>query len=138
LKSILIDSSAFYALADRRDTNHAAARKALSAFAHARRDLLTTSYVIDETITLVRFRLGHASAVKMGERLMASSWCRTVEISDELRRSAWDIFVLHDDQSFSYTDCTSFAVMRAMGLTDAFTFDRRDFAAAGFAALPGR
>jgi hypothetical protein len=26
--------------------------------------------------------------------------------------------------------------MRSMGLTEAFTFDRRDYAAAGFTALP--
>ena len=67
---------------------------------------------------------------------MASSWCRILEISAELRQSAWEIFVRYADQPFSFTDCTSFAVMRAMRLSEAFTFDRGDFSAAGFIALP--
>jgi len=35
------------------------------------------------------------------------------------------------DQAFSYTDCTSFAVMRDLSLNDAFTADHH-FATAGF------
>lgn len=34
------------------------------------------------------------------------------------------------------TDCTSFALMRSMGIDEAFTFDRRDFQAAGFTVVP--
>ena len=135
---LLVDTSAFYALADRGDGNHAAARRALGRFATSERELVTTTYVFDETVTLVRGRLGHKAAVSMGERLLASGWCRLLEVSSELRRSAWDIFVRHSDQVFSFTDCTSFAVMRAMGLSEAFTFDRQDFGAAGFVTVPAR
>jgi hypothetical protein len=42
------------------------------------------------------------------------------------------IFVQYADRTFSFTDCTSFALMRTMELTEAFTFDRTDFRAAGF------
>lgn len=136
MTAVLVDTSAFYALADRSDEHHARARKALSRFAREGRELLTTSFVIDETLTLVRMRLGHAQAVSLGERLMSSGWCRLIEISTELRQNAWEIFVRHADQTFSFTDCTSFAVMRAMRIAEAFTFDRADFAAAGFIPLP--
>jgi predicted nucleic acid-binding protein len=133
---VLVDTSAFFALIDRSDANHARARKALGRLARDGRELLTTSYLFDETLTLVRFRLGHPQAVTLGDKLMASSWCRILEISAELRQAAWEIFVRYADQSFSFTDCTSFAVMRAMRLSEAFTFDQGDFSAAGFVALP--
>lgn len=42
----------------------------------------------------------------------------------------------HGDQTFSFTDCASFALMRSMGIDEAFTFDRTDFLAAGFIPLP--
>jgi predicted nucleic acid-binding protein len=133
---VFVDTSAFYALADRRDGNHSVARRTLTSLARRNRDLLTSTYVVDETITLVRYRLGHRQAVALGERLMESDWCRTIDVSEDLRVAAWDIFVRHGDQSFSFTDCTSFAAMKAMGLDESFTFDRRDFAAAGFLTLP--
>jgi predicted nucleic acid-binding protein len=57
-------------------------------------------------------------------------------VSDDIRATAWQIFVRYDDQLFSFTDCTSFALMRSLGIGDAFTFDRRDYLAAGFVPLP--
>jgi predicted nucleic acid-binding protein len=136
--AVLLDTSAFFALADRGDRNHSRARKALSRLAREGRELVTTSYVFDEVLTLVNVRLGHRQAVALGEKLMTSTWCRTIEISADLRQSAWEIFVRYADQTFSFTDCTSFAVMRAMRISEAFTFDRADFGAAGFVALPGQ
>ena len=131
-----MDTSALFALADRRDRNHGAAKQRLRRLARARRDLVTSTYVVDEVLTLVRYRLGHPPAVTIGERLLQTRWLRVVEVSDEVRLAAWQLFVRHADQLFSFTDCTSFALMHAMGLREAFTFDRRDFAAAGFVAIP--
>jgi predicted nucleic acid-binding protein len=76
-------------------------------------------------------------AVEFGEKVAASKWCRVVEVTEGTRRGAWEIFVRYADQSFSLTDCSSFAIMRSMHVGDAFTFDRTDFAAAGFVVRPG-
>jgi predicted nucleic acid-binding protein len=133
---VFVDTSAFYALADKHDQNHSRARSALTVFSRKGRELLTTTYVVDETLTLVRYHLGHRQAVTMGHKIMESVWCRVVDISEELRQAAWEIFIRYSDQEFSFTDCTSFAAMRSMRVTDAFTFDRSDFGAAGFTALP--
>jgi predicted nucleic acid-binding protein len=127
-----VDTSAFYALTDKNDTNHRRARSTLTRLSRRREPILTTSDVLDESVTLVRYRLGHEAAVKLGHGLLQSAWCRLVDITRETRQAGWEIFVRYADQSFSLTDCTSFAVMRAMKITAAFTFDRRDFSAAGF------
>ena len=66
---------------------------------------------------------------------MQTRWCRVVDAGDDTREAAWQLFVRYDDHLFSFTDCTSFALMHAMSLQQAFTFDRDDFAAAGFTAL---
>lgn len=138
MKSTFVDTSAFVALVDRKDRNHGAAKRTLKAFAKARTPLITSEYVADEVITLVRMRLGHATAVEAGDALLRSQWCRLVEVDHATRESAWNIFVRYDDQSFSFTDCTSFALMRALDADDAFTFDRTDFAAAGFTVIPSK
>jgi hypothetical protein len=133
--AVFVDTSAFYALADAADQNHRRARTILRSLSRARRPLVTSTYVLNEAVTLVRYRLGHAAAVTLGSTLIASRWCRLIDIGEDLRRAGWEIFVKHADQSFSFTDCTSFALMRAMGLAESFTFDQRDFSAAGFATL---
>jgi uncharacterized protein len=136
MKSTFIDTSAFVALVDRKDRNHAAAKRTLRTLAKTHTPLVTSTYVADEAITLVRMRLGHAAAVKAGEALLRSRWCRLLDVDTSTRESAWNIFVRYDDHVFSFTDCTSFALMRAIETDEAFTFDRSDFSAAGFAVIP--
>ena len=108
----------------------------MKALSRARAPLITSSYVVDEVITLLRMRLGHATAVLTGEALLASRWCRLLEIDVATRDAAWHLFVRYDDQEFSFTDCTSFALMRLIETEEAFTYDRSNFSAAGFRVLP--
>jgi len=136
VSTIFVDTGAFYALADEGESTHVLARATLEQLERAGYGLLTTTDVLDEIVTLVRYRLGHAAAAALGDRLLASSWCRLIAVSDEIRSAAWEIFVKYDDQQFALTDCTSFATMRARHLNEAFTFDRVDFVAAGFRTIP--
>jgi predicted nucleic acid-binding protein len=136
LSLLFVDSSAFVALVDQGDKNHSRAARFLKSLSRARRPLITSTDVADEVITLVRMRLGHPVAVRAGEAILESSWCRLLEIDAALREGAWRIFKRFDDQTFSFTDCTSLAIMTALDIGEAFTFDRRDFGAAGFTALP--
>lgn len=57
------------------------------------------------------------------------------DAEDEL--AALDLFARFADQEVSFTNCTSFALMRRHRLSRAFTFDRH-FLAAGFEVLPPR
>ena len=121
---------------DLKDRNHVRARRFFRLLARTRRPLVTSTYVADEVITLVRMRVGHVAAVEAGRAIFDSKWCRVLDIDEELQMSAWNLFVRYRDQEFSFTDCTSFAVMKALRFDEAFTFHRTDFAAAGFTALP--
>jgi predicted nucleic acid-binding protein len=133
---LFVDTSAFIALADKKDKNHSPAALLLKSLSRARRPLITSTHIADEVVTLLRMRIGHAVAVRAGDAILDSTWCRMLEIDAPLRESAWRLFKRYDDQTFSFTDCTSFAVMAALNMSEAFTFDRRDFGAAGFTALP--
>ncbi len=132
---IFVDTSAWLALYDRRDQNHQTAREVAEYLRKERIPLVTTDYVFDETVTIVRMRVGHGEAVILGESLLKSSVVDLVEVDRNLRRRAWEIFVRYDDHRFSYTDCTSFAVMRQMGIDRVFGYDR-DFEVLGFSLVP--
>jgi predicted nucleic acid-binding protein len=131
--AVFVDTGAWIAMQDRRDAHHAAVADAL--FSNKSR-LITTDYVLDETLTFLRLRVNHAQAVRFGEYVTADTNVTVVRVSDEDWQQAWKLFVAFPEQNFSFTDCTSFAIMRRLGLSEAFTLDRH-FRAMGFDVAPG-
>ncbi|MFQ5813329.1 MAG: type II toxin-antitoxin system VapC family toxin [Anaerolineae bacterium] len=134
-RTVFIDTGAWIALYVADDANHSAAKAQWEALLAQKTLLVTSNYVIDEAITTVRAIADHAVAVRLGEALFSSRRLWRVRIDEELEREAWALFKRYDDQTFSFTDCTSFAVMRAEKIETAFAFDR-DFLIAGFQTLP--
>lgn len=133
MKRVFVDTSGWYAYARKDDPAHEGASAALEKWEGR---LVTTDYIFDETVTLARARLGPASAVKIGETLLDSGVVELVTLLPEDFEEAWDLFKKGKDKAWSFTDCTSFAVMRRLRLHAAIATDRH-FRQAGFDALPG-
>ncbi|MFI5201416.1 MAG: type II toxin-antitoxin system VapC family toxin [Candidatus Kapaibacterium sp.] len=66
--------------------------------------------------------------------LRSNSSCEIVEANRELFDRALNFFHRHSDKDWSLTDCTSFVVMRDMGIKEALTGDKH-FEQAGFMPL---
>ncbi|MHB8567115.1 MAG: type II toxin-antitoxin system VapC family toxin [Nitrososphaerales archaeon] len=133
-----VDTSALVALVGFDDNNHESAtefREDLRREKTQVKLLITSNYVFDETMTLARARISHASAVSLGEALKSSKLFRIDWITPELDLAAWDIFVKYHDKGFSYTDCTSFALMKSRGITKVFGYDEH-FGQFGFEQVP--
>jgi len=93
------------------------------------------NYVLDETLTLIRMRIGIEAAEKWWTMISDSPRCNVEWIIPERTEKAVRWFFSWRDQSFSFTDCTSFILMKELGLEDVLTGDRH-FAAAGFRIHP--
>jgi len=120
MKYIFVDSGAWYAVADRKDPDHAGAVSFLKSNAFP---LLTTNFIFDESVTLMRSRMGWEVASDFGRKIRTGTISRVAEVRNEDEERAWEIFLKFKDQDFSYTDCTSFAVMERLKIDIAFTFD---------------
>jgi len=123
---LFIDTSAFMALEDESDREH---QRAVSYREEIRRNktpfraLYTSNYVLDEVLTLLRLKLGHRAAVSFGDDLKSSKVVRVLPVTTEIEERAWQIFKKCGDKDFSFTDCTSFALMEKEAISTAFTFD---------------
>lgn len=117
---ILVDTSAFFAIADKSDRHHAAA---LDFVGSNERPLVTTDLITVETLNLVQARLGNFHALRLGKRLLHSELIMTLRVSTEDMRNAWEVFQRYRDKEFSFTDCTCFVLMERMGIDTAFAFD---------------
>lgn len=130
-KRLFVDTAGWMACADRSDPGHAKCVAARDARLRAGFLLVTTDYVLDETLTLLRLRLGLAAARDWWDRVSRSPRVTIAEVDAELRNRAMDWFFGYEDKDFSFTDCTSFAFMRQEKIRMALTTDRH-FLQAGF------
>ena len=133
---IFVDTGAWYAAEVEDDVNHAVARKFLSQLSKGTYGVpVTTDYVIDETMTLLRSRRDLSSATAFLDKVMASSSIKIAWMDRSLFEKGLAVFRKSGRRKWSFTDCTSFALMSQLSVTNAFAFDEH-FSEAGFVLLP--
>ena len=135
-RDAFIDTSVLYAVVDKRDAYHASARDTVGALLRPGRLLVTSDYVVAETINLANARGGTLVALRILDLLERSAGIRVEWIGPLRFDQTKAFFRKHADHPYSFTDCSSFVVMRELRLTDALTTDRH-FRQAGFQLLVG-
>ncbi len=129
--TIFIDTGFFKALVDGEDDFNRQAKKIWQKLEEEKTDLVTSNYVIDETLTVIRIKCGLKKALKFRDLLAENSQILKiirVTVADEA--GAWQWFI-KNWRKLSFTDCVSFAVMKRLGLRRVVAFDEH-FQRAGF------
>lgn len=118
---IFVDSGAWFASIIASDPDHSAALQWLN---QNREPLVTSDYVIDETLTLLRAR---------GQKNKADAFAAAVE-ANQLGRlhfvtalefaQALKVFMQFRDKAWSFTDCSSKVIMDNLNVSVAFAFDQ--------------
>ena len=135
MNAVFVDTSGWMACADRADPAHSRCTAARDATLEAGRTLITTDFVVDETLTLIRFRLGLAAAHAWWQQIDESARLRWERVEHDRFEKARNLFFQYRDKGLSFTDCASIAVMRELKLTTVITTDRH-FHQVGFEVLP--
>lgn len=140
MEAVFVDTWAFVAQACRKDAWHAKAIEAFARLKHAGFLFATSTDVFDESVTGVHALLGHRAALKFVDDLLALSVAGhfdLLEVTPRRREAALALFRKLAPQTprLSLTDCTSFALMKELGLRWALTGDQH-FAAAGGGVRP--
>ncbi len=123
MRQMFVDTAAWVAAADSRDAAGSAVRDARDRWLSSGGLLTTTDYVIDETLTTIRFRLGLDAAEAWWLQIDGSTRLRIESIDEPRRERARALFFRYRDKDFSFTDCCSFAVMRELRIRRALTLD---------------
>lgn len=122
-----VDTSAWFSAYVPTDPRH---RQTQTSLATGER-LLTTDYILDETLTLLKSR-GHADrALKFGPRILDGRTAKLEYIQPVDIQQAWIVFSRYRDKAWSFTDCTSFVVMKRLAITTAISLDEH------FRQMPG-
>lgn len=130
---IFADSSFLIAYMIKRDRNHEAAVQLFEQLSERR--VVTTNHVRGETWTWLCAKSWHSKAVAFLDSTgKAGSHVEVARVAVEPEDEALSWLRQHDERRYSFVDATSFAYMRAKGITEALAFGG-DFAAAGFVEL---
>ena len=140
---IFLDTGFIFALVCRRDANHKRVCAVMDEYRgrDLRRLVLTTNHVVEETITLIRSSVhrdagvAHDIAVDVGRQLFAGVFGRIHHATPDEEHAAFEYLARHRDKKYSLTDCLSFVVMEAHGISEALAVDE-DFTHR-FIARPG-
>jgi len=118
---ILVDTSAWFAAVVPRDPNH---ERAAAFLTLNHESLITTDYVVDETLTLLRVRGERERAMTLGGRFFNGGLAEVYYLNSEDVLRAWAVFRDYEDKDWSFTDCTSKIIMAKLGIISAFAFDQ--------------
>ncbi len=132
-RRVFVDTSAYYAVIDRRDADHRGAVATMHRLTSERRPLITTNIILFELHSLLLNRISRHIAWVSHQELRAAQDVVQIRIRDEAR--AEETLAQYDDKNFTLIDASSFAVMERFGISVAFSLDRH-FAQYGWEIVP--
>ncbi|OGP76463.1 MAG: hypothetical protein A2V86_12650 [Deltaproteobacteria bacterium RBG_16_49_23] len=118
--NVFVDTGAWFAYFVRRDPDHRLAREWVKRNSSP---LITSDYILDELLTLLKIRESYTIAVAAGKVLTEEKICQIIKITPDDFTRAWHVFIQFSDKGWSFTDCTSKVIMERSGTSIAFSFD---------------
>ena len=132
---LFVDTSAWFALADRQTAGHARVERALRERLQQGARIITTNLIVAETHVLLLRRASRSAALIFLTKVAVAPTVVVASTAELEEAARLDWLVRFDDQDFSFTDAVSFAVMKERRIREALTLDHH-FAAAGFERVP--
>jgi predicted nucleic acid-binding protein len=127
--TVFVDTSAFCAVLDRDDANHAKAREQWDLLLSGDAQLITTNYVVVESCALLQHRRGIAAVRLFQDDVLPAIEIRWIDARQHALAMA--SLLAAGRRKLSMVDCASFVQMRECGVRQAFAFDSH-FAEQGF------
>jgi len=118
---IFTDTGGWFSLSIPVDPHHSAAAQ---WYQNNRQPLLTTDFVVDETLTLLKARGQNTRAITLGQQFFSGSLATIYYLTEADIQQTWEVFSRFADKEWSFTDCSSKVVMEKLGITEAFAFDQ--------------
>ena len=131
LSRIFVDTGFVIALINQRDQYHQQASELAERF-EGYSLLVTDAVLLEIGNTLVRNY--KKEAIETIEQFFDSDEVEVVRLTPKLFDQAFALYKMYEDKQWGLVDCISFAVIRAAGVSQAWTLDRH-FVQADFQVL---
>ncbi len=123
-----VDTSGWYAAYVPTDLDHAAVKPLID---NAATRLVTTDFVLAESLNLLSARNEHQRAIRLGRDLLADGPAQLIYLTQREIEQAFVVFSTYVDKAWSFVDCTSYVVMQRLAIREAIALDQH------FRQMPG-
>jgi uncharacterized protein len=130
--TVFVDTSALLPILNRDDSDFPEAQRIWVRLASERAELVTSSYVLVESLALIQNRLG-MGAVRDFQGAFVPLF-RVVWVTEALHQMGIAALLAANRRQLSLVDCVSFVVCRQRGIEQVFAFDEH-FSEQGFSRL---
>lgn len=108
---IFLDTSFLVAFYNKKDKNHSKARRLIPE-ADKHTGFVISDYVFDEILTVLLARGGKPLSVEAGRKILEDERIDILQIDEHVFEKAWLVYQSFLDKEWSFTDCTSYVLMK--------------------------
>lgn len=120
---IFVDTGAWVGIADKSDQYAKRASQQYTELILRKEKLVTSDLILVETYNLLSQTIGSKATITFGNIASSIHFLKIETVIKLDWDRAWKILEKYDDKGFSFTDCTSFALMERLKIKTAFSFD---------------
>lgn len=120
--TVFFDTSAFLAMLNKDDANHQKAKRVWEELIYSDKILITSNYVIVESLALIQRRLGIEAVRAFQEDVL--SLINIEWIDKSTHEAGTSALLTASRKKLSLVDCISFEIMRNIGAKKVFAFDQ--------------
>ncbi len=122
-RPVFIDTHALLATINADDAHHAVCLEVLGRIASSRTKAITSDWVLAEFLSAASRRPLRPAAIGVIVDLKSSSLTTIVPAIRETWNDAFDLFRTRRDKTWSFVDCTSMVICKALGIKRVLTHD---------------
>jgi len=123
MEKIFLDTSFLIAYHNRKDENHEKVARWVRNIRKERISFLISDYIFDEVLTVLLVRGSKELSIEAGRRILESDRIILIRVDDIVFDRAWEIYQNYSDKNWSFTDCTSYVLMKGLNILKGVSFD---------------
>ena len=135
IRRVFADTSFLVSYYNEHDRNHKDARAITKSLEGENILWVISDYIFDEFLTVLLVRRNKQFAIEIGQAILDDPNISVVIIEKEVFNKAWKLFRRNKNQVWSFTDSTSYILIKKLKITEAVSFDQH-FREFGVKLLP--
>lgn len=124
MRQIFADTSFLVSFYNQQDSNHKKATSIAKSLEGQNILWIISDYIFDEFLTVLLVRKSKRFAIEIGQAIFDDANIKIVKIEENIFKEAWRVFCKNKNQPWSFTDSTSYVLIKKLKIAESVSFDK--------------